>query len=726
MRKTLALPAVWWSAAALLCAAPGVCRAAEAAQTPRRGEAVAVMVEEGPAIDGTMNDPLWAKCPPWPMGACTSDDPQKYKTWVKVLFDPTHIYVGVYCEEPDTAGLAANVAPRDGPVWNDDSVEVFLRPAPGQPVCQFVVNPRGTIYDARDKEPTWNSTAKVKAAIQEGKSWTVTLAIPMKELPTHVGDNQAWTVNVYRTRPARGGDQALMYSWSIMGEADYHATSEFGVLTGIDIPKRADGVTRVREGGVPRPMVRNRGVEAGGVIIYRKIDFDQGADAWELGEGAKGGPSGDAAHGRALRVDCEKGWAGCELPVSIAGSRGLKVACLMKGRNLESAGINVYDTVARDNTTAYGYRYLRSDRFTPILYFLDGFRYNSRTEGFVSPATHYSSVRFYGPSRIRPGTWFALDNFVIYRGDDHQPPGKVSGLAAKATGRGVELTWQPAEDNVAAAVYVISRSGDGPFEKIAETCTTSYLDATAGRATYRYRVFAVDFEENYGPWSDAVSVRSTSTPREPALSREEEDRLVYAAHVRQVHGRGVGKVRKNHATLFGDSLTGATVYPQCARAAFGTLTVGAFGYPAMRTSFARNKVHEILRQDNPEFMFILYGTNNNKAEEHIPAAMDDLASVVATCEANGTVAVLGTIPPRGWAPESAPEASFNRHVIERCGKLKIPIGYVFEGFQEAGPQNRRTYMGGDGVHWTGEGMAIGARAWGRALEQIRFGLRDQK
>jgi hypothetical protein len=64
-------------------------------------------------------------------------------------------------------------------------------------------------------------------------------------------------------------------------------------------------------------------------------------------------------------------------------------------------------------------------------------------------------------------------------------------------------------------------------------------------------------------------------------------------------------------------------------------------------------------------------------------------------------------------------------VIELCRKLKIPTGHIFEGFQQAGPENRRTYMGGDGVHWTGAGMAIGGRAWGKALDQIRFALRDQ-
>lgn len=85
--------------------------------------------------------------------------------------------------------------------------------------------------------------------------------------------------------------------------------------------------------------------------------------------------------------------------------------------------------------------------------------------------------------------------------------------------------------------------------------------------------------------------------------------------------------------------------------------------------------------------------------------------------------VVGTIPPRGWSPDSAPEAKFNKNIVELCHRLKTPVGYIFEDFQGAG--DRRRYMGSDGVHWRGAGMEIGARAWGKTLEQIRFVLRDR-
>jgi hypothetical protein len=613
---------------------------------------------------------------------------------------------------------------RDDPVWNDDSVEVFLRADPAESYCQFIANPRGTLYDARNREAGWNSSAQVKASIQAGASWTVTLEIPMRELGAYAGDDQVWRANINRTRPERTGDPLLQYSWSVMTSPDYHAAGEFGIVTGVEVPERADGVSRVRATPAPRPVIPNRGTEVGGVTVYYRTDFDKDPGGWSGANGAELALTEASVSGGALRVACRGRWSAAHLPVGVIGSRGLKIALHMKAQEIPAVGINVFDTVAADNTTAYGYRYLTGDAWVPVLYYLDRFRYNARTTGSVSRHTAYANVRFWGPDSPAAGAAFTIDSFVMYRGEDRRPPEKVAGLEARATGDGVALSWSSARDNVGSQVYVIARAhGDEPFAKIAESVTPSYLDVPPRAGTLRYRVFAADFEENFGPWSASVSVSYRGPTSVPELSREEADRIRYAGHVRRMHARGAGKVRRGHATLFGDSLTGATVYPQCAQAAFRTLTVNAFGFPAMRTSFGRAKVGEILARDNPEFMCILYGTNNNKSASHLAPAMEDLAAIVAACEDHGTVPILGTIPPRGWTPESAPEATFNRHVVALCRRLAIPTGYIFEDFQAAG--DRRRHMGSDGVHWRGSGMEIAARAWGKALDQIRFVLRDR-
>ena len=344
----------------------------------------------------------------------------------------------------------------------------------------------------------------------------------------------------------------------------------------------------------------NGGKPSGGVIVYQKMHFDEGLEGWESSGGGQVSLTSDAISGKALRVACEKSWAAAQLPLAINGSKDLKMALLMKGRNLPLVGVNIHDAASGDNTTPYAYRYLRDGGWTPILYRLDRCRYNSTTEGYVRPATRYDELRFYGPSDAKPGMEFTIDDLVIYRGTDRQPPGKVTGLAAQATPGGVKLSWQPAADNVGVQVYVVTRAdGGSAFQKIAESYAVGYLDTAAGEGTYRYRVFAVDFEENYGPWSDPLAVHSTGVPRKTAPTREEQDRLGYADRTGAVHARGAGKVRKGQATLFGDSLTAATVYPQCAEAAFGTLSVDAFGYPSMRTDFGRGKVKEILDKENP-------------------------------------------------------------------------------------------------------------------------------
>lgn len=114
----------------------------------------------------------------------------------------------------------------------------------------------------RETDSKWNSSAEVKASIEDGKAWIVTFRIPMKDPSAFVGQNQIWTMNVYRTRPARGQDPLLEYSWAVMGSSSFNAPAEFGTIKGINVPKREDGVTRINEAGTAR-------AHAGKVRFYR-------------------------------------------------------------------------------------------------------------------------------------------------------------------------------------------------------------------------------------------------------------------------------------------------------------------------------------------------------------------------------------------------------------------------------------------------------------------------
>ncbi len=104
-------------------------------------------------IDGDGKDPAWA-------GAYYTDDfketftdehapvPERLKTTVGILSDEQNLYFLIKAREPRVAAITAE-ADKDGPVWKDDSIELFIYPPTAANVYyQIVVNPKGTVFDA--------------------------------------------------------------------------------------------------------------------------------------------------------------------------------------------------------------------------------------------------------------------------------------------------------------------------------------------------------------------------------------------------------------------------------------------------------------------------------------------------------------------------------------------------------------------------------------------------
>lgn len=468
-------------------------------------------------------------------------------------------------------------------------------------------------------------------------------------------------------------------------------------------------------------------VEAGGVTVYYKNDFEQGKKGFSGSKKVEQKLIQTHDSGQALQTVSKEKWAGPGLDLDIQGSQELKIAFLAKGQNFPRARLNVYDQKAEDNTTAYAYRHLSNDTWTPVVYHLDRFRYNSKNRGYVAEDTHYKGVRFFGPEPGQQEVSLSLDNFAVYRGQDTEPPKQVTGLEAEADANGVMLQWQEAEDNVLPMLYVIARAKDGgQFEKIAESHQSAFLDQTAGQGSYEYKVLACDFENNLGPWSSRVQVQSQSQAKEQEPGRLEQDRQGYAQKVREVHEQGQGNVNQGHVALFGDSLTHASTYRHEAAAALGIYTVQAHGYQGKKTGFGLQKAEQILEKENPEFLLILFGTNNVRGSMQDRSKMEDwmqdLQGIVRKAESRGTVAVLGTIPPRGFNdPQSKPEAAFNELLLEKARQWQVPVAYIFQAIQDAGP--RKEYLAGDGVHWSSKGMQVAGQAWAETMRQVEFALR---
>ena len=104
---------------------------------------------------------------------------------------------------------------------------------------------------------------------------------------------------------------------------------------------------------------------------------------------------------------------------------------------------------------------------------------------------------------------------------DTDPPGAPSTLIATAVGASrIDLSWQPATDNVGVSRYRIERcqgAGCSSFSEIATTTATTYANSDLTASTsYSYRARAEDAALNLGPYSNEASATTSGiVPVEP-------------------------------------------------------------------------------------------------------------------------------------------------------------------------------------------------------------------
>ncbi len=202
-----------------------------------RGRVKATMVSKAPNIEGTLSDPAWKDAPQMTL-RMMGDEGTELATTARVLFDSKFMYVAVECEEP-SPDLVMSVLKRDGSVWTDDSIELYILPHPNVGYKQIVINPRGVFFDTsfapgRDSNPGWNGDVRVAVSIEPRKRWKVALSVPLKDLGVQPGDNQSWRFNVTRNRPERRNYPRQEYSWAALPGSNYHQPHSFGIIEGIN------------------------------------------------------------------------------------------------------------------------------------------------------------------------------------------------------------------------------------------------------------------------------------------------------------------------------------------------------------------------------------------------------------------------------------------------------------------------------------------------------------
>ncbi len=139
----------------------------------------------------------------------------------------TGLEVRVRVPQPNEKTLAAGETARDAArVWNRDEGVLVRVAIPGGARYDLGVNSRGTLYDARGGDATWNG-AWIAVVAPAAGGWDATLRIPWSDLGLDAppAPGVVWRFNLVRT----DGDRRETSEW-VPSFGDVNAEGSFGRL----------------------------------------------------------------------------------------------------------------------------------------------------------------------------------------------------------------------------------------------------------------------------------------------------------------------------------------------------------------------------------------------------------------------------------------------------------------------------------------------------------------
>jgi hypothetical protein len=139
------------------------------------------------SIDGKLDEAAWKNAHPIEAFKTFTGQPSVAPTTGMMMWDEKHLYLAFHCEEPFMDKLEATKLARDGNIWINDCIEIFIAPFQHQPddYYQVIVDTSGQIYDAfkHNGHQDINYDLSVTAKVQKNAdSWTVEMALPLAQV----------------------------------------------------------------------------------------------------------------------------------------------------------------------------------------------------------------------------------------------------------------------------------------------------------------------------------------------------------------------------------------------------------------------------------------------------------------------------------------------------------------------------------------------------------------
>lgn len=193
--------------------------------SPKVPVVVCPRVEQAPVLDGRLEPSEWAAA------GCLSDfmvlgatSLPRLPTRVFVMHTSGSLYLGAQLYDDAPGSLVANVTERDGHVYEDDCLEVYVDTEGTRTnYAQLAVNSLGTRFDAYNRDAAENFEWSVFAAVNND-GWTVEIELPFDQgIPPLEGER--WNLGVCRNS-ARTGE---LSTWG-RHERGFHEPAAFGEM----------------------------------------------------------------------------------------------------------------------------------------------------------------------------------------------------------------------------------------------------------------------------------------------------------------------------------------------------------------------------------------------------------------------------------------------------------------------------------------------------------------
>jgi len=177
-----------------------------------------------PLIDGKIDEACWKQATRVSdFTAISTLAPATEKTTAYLGFDEGNLYVAFKCQESRMGKIKATDYGRDGQLWQNDSVEIFLDTnQDAKTYFHFIIDVSGNVYDSIGHDAKFNFPVKAKTF--KGKDfWSVEVSIPFASLARFSELKDTWGINLGREeKPKRE-----FSSWVFVGTS-FHNPSRFG------------------------------------------------------------------------------------------------------------------------------------------------------------------------------------------------------------------------------------------------------------------------------------------------------------------------------------------------------------------------------------------------------------------------------------------------------------------------------------------------------------------